>query len=262
MATTTRQQSNNRAAMFHAIAEELGVAPELVGAVAKEQKLRAKDKIAQAVRDYLEAEKAAKQSGSNGGATASQPKEKKAGLTLSQRRALLRLLDSDDGVSPDTMFRALPYEKLVDVGYADRTVLDENGDDVTNDNGIGVYTLSDEGRERAESINPGYRDWSSGETVVLDEDGNPILKDEDGNPIRQPHGTHRRTKAEQAATKAEAEKVAAEAAKAKADADAAKKAKADAKKAEKEAAKAAKDAEAKDATGEQGEDQSKTVVTA
>lgn len=229
---------------IHTIADELKVDPELVGALILEHKLRSKDAVRKAVTDYLAA-----QSGNGASADGSEepkaPRKKKAGLTLSQRRALLRLLDADGvGVSPASAFKSLPYEHLVDIGYADRLVLDENGDDVTNDEGIGVFTLTSEGRERAESINPGYRDWSAGETVVLDDEGEPVVRDEDGNPIRPPAGTHRRTKAELAAEKAKAEAEA----KAKADAEAAKKAEEDA--AKKDEDEDENDVETKDASAE------------
>jgi hypothetical protein len=82
------------------------------------------------------------------------PKPRKAGLTLSQRRALLRLLD-EDAIVPATAFKAMPFEHLVEVGYAE---LDDEG----------AYRLTAEGVERAETINPGYRVWASGETVAGD----------------------------------------------------------------------------------------------
>lgn len=193
---------SNRATRLHAIATEMGVDPELVGVLGKG--LRNDDAIRDAVRKHLDEAKAREESKP---AATAEPKPKKAGLTLSQRRALLRLLDAmDEGVSPASAFKSLPYEKLVDVGYADRTILDENSDDVTNDAGIGVYTLTDEGLDRAMSINPGYRVWASGETVVLDDEGNPVVIDpETGLPIRPPAGTHRTAKQAEAAAKAEAE---------------------------------------------------------
>lgn len=161
----------NRAARLHAIATELGVDPELVGVVGKG--IRNDDAIRDAVRAHLAATAPAPEADDA-------PKKKKAGLTLSQRRALLRLLD-EDGVAPATAFKALPYEHLVEVGYA-----------VLTD---GTYTLTDEGVERAEAVNPGYRVWSAGETVVLDADGQPVVRDENGNAIRPPAGTARAAKA-------------------------------------------------------------------
>jgi hypothetical protein len=250
MATQTQSQSSaqreTRASKLHAIADELGVAPELVASIAKERKLKVtqKDAIIEAVKAYIAAQEG-KDDGKTGDTTPKPEKKKKAGLTLSQRRALLRLLDAmDEGISPDSPFRALPYEHLVEVGYA--TVAD-SGDGEQDDSGdpIRVYTLTDEGLERAESINPGYRDWSSGETVVLDADGNPAVVDsETGEPIRQPHGTHRAAKAAEQAAKAKAEAEA----KAKADAEAAKQAEKDAKAAEKEAEANAKKEQAKEVT--------------
>lgn len=73
-------------------------------------------------------------------------------LTLSQRRALLRLLDDAPFVVPST-FNAKPYEHAVSVGYATR-------------DHVGQYRLTSAGRERAETVNPGYRDWAPGGSVV------------------------------------------------------------------------------------------------
>jgi hypothetical protein len=73
-------------------------------------------------------------------------------LTLSQRRALLRLLDDAPFTVP-SRFNALPYEHHVDVGYATK---DDHG----------CFRLTPAGRERAEGINPGYRDWEPGGSVV------------------------------------------------------------------------------------------------
>lgn len=172
--------SSNRAARLHTIASEMGVDPELVGVCGRG--LRSDDKIRAAVQAYLDAQA--------GESTTETKKERKPGLTLSQRRALLRLLD-EDSVVPQSAFRALPYEHLVEVGLA----VKGEGDDA-------AYSLTDEGQERAESINPGYRVWAAGETVVLDDEGNPVVRDEDGNPVRPPAGTHRQTKAEREAERA------------------------------------------------------------
>lgn len=73
-------------------------------------------------------------------------------LTLSQRRALLRLLDDAPFTVP-TQFNAQPYEHHVSIGYATR---DDHG----------CYRLTPVGRERAASINPGYRNWEPGGSVV------------------------------------------------------------------------------------------------
>jgi hypothetical protein len=196
-----RKNRNNAASMLHSIAEELGCAPELVGAVKKELKLRKRDDIKHAVQERIakmaeqDAPSEPKTAEAADGAEvktdeAKPKKEAKPGLTLSQRRALLKLLDGAQ--QPATQFKALPYEKFVDVGYADRVILDENGDDVTNDAGIGVYTLTPQGRARAESINPGYRVWAAGETVAGDES-------------RPEAGTWRASKAAAEAAKAKAE---------------------------------------------------------
>jgi hypothetical protein len=146
----------NAAARIHAIAEELGCAPELVAAVRAELKLRKFDDVRHAVIERLSRESAKGET-----TDPDQPrekKEKKAGLTLSQRRALLRLLD-EGSIAPASAFKALPYEHLVGCGYA--VAAETEGDDA-----LQAYTLTDEGRERAESINPGYRVWAQGESVV------------------------------------------------------------------------------------------------
>lgn len=79
-------------------------------------------------------------------------KEKAAPLTLSQRRALLRLQQT--GVwFPTTGFAALPFEHLADHGLADR--VDGGG-----------FRPTEKGRAR--EINPGYATWSAGETVAND----------------------------------------------------------------------------------------------
>lgn len=102
-------------------------------------------------------------------------KQRTPGLTLSQRRALLRLLD-EGSHTPASEFRALPFVYLVEVGYAK-----QKGD---------AFSLTKAGQARAESVNPGYRDWSAGETVVTDGEGNVA----ETNP-RPKHGTHRAERA-------------------------------------------------------------------
>lgn len=145
----------NAAARIHAIAEELGCAPELVAAVRAELKLRKFDDVRHAVIERLSSASA---KGETTEPASGGDKKKKAGLTLSQRRALLRLLD-EGSIAPTSAFKALPYEHLVGCGYA--VAAETEGDDA-----LQAYTLTDEGRERAESINPGYRVWAQGESVV------------------------------------------------------------------------------------------------
>lgn len=72
-------------------------------------------------------------------------------LTLSQRRALLHALDYAPFVVESRQTRSA-YDHLVDVGYA--TLADDG------------YRLSDAGRARAVSVNPGYRDWKPGGSVA------------------------------------------------------------------------------------------------
>lgn len=91
-------------------------------------------------------------------------KPKAAPLTLSQRRALLRL-QQNDAWTPPTAFAALPYEHLVAHGLA-TAELDSDGPT--------RYVATDAGRAR--TINPGYADWQAGETVAAD-------------PTRPPHGS-------------------------------------------------------------------------
>jgi hypothetical protein len=156
---------NNAAARIHAIAEELGCAPELVARIRAEHGIRRFDALQVAVEAHLSSaarETASADDPSETPADAT-PKERKASLTLSQRRALLRLLD-ETTVTPASAFKALPYDRHVEAGYA--TVTD------------GAYTLTAKGRERAETLNPGYRVWSAGETVA-------------GDPTRPTAGTHK-----------------------------------------------------------------------
>lgn len=95
------------------------------------------------------------------------PREKQAPLTLSQRRALLRL-QQNDVWAPASGFAALPYEHLVVHGLASLV-------------GDGLYAATEKGRNR--TINPGYANWSAGETVA-------------GDPTRPVHGTARIAKAQ------------------------------------------------------------------
>ena len=126
--------------MLHAIAEELGCDPELVGVAGRG--LRKRADITKAARAYIKA------------TAGDEPKrERKASLTLSQRRALVKL--QAEPQNPATAFKAQPYDHLVQVGYATRQ-------------GDGSFVLTDEGRARAESINPLYVVWSAGESVAGD----------------------------------------------------------------------------------------------
>lgn len=82
-------------------------------------------------------------------------------LTLSQRRALLRGLDADGKVvAVASDFRAQPFRHLVTVGYAVET-------------SALSFRLTAAGTRRAIAVNPGYRAWASGETVV-DDDTRPV----------------------------------------------------------------------------------------
>lgn len=72
-------------------------------------------------------------------------------LTLSQRRALLHALDYAPFVVESKQTSAA-YDHLVAVGYA--TLADDG------------YRLTSTGKARAESVNPGYREWKPGGSVV------------------------------------------------------------------------------------------------
>lgn len=172
---------NNAAARIHAIATELGCDPELVGAIRKEAGIRRFDALKAAVVAHLSRETATDEPVSED--QPSEPKVKKASLTLSQRRALLRLLD-ERAIRPASGFKALPFEHLVSVGYATAMTDEPEGEC--------LYTLTESGVERAQSINPGYRIWSSGETVA-------------GDPTRPIAGTYRtkRIESEEASTEVE-----------------------------------------------------------
>lgn len=161
-------RSNSRARMFHTIADELGCAPELVGAVAVELKLKKRVDVVEAVKARLSSASANETTGDEAGEK--QAKPKKASLTLSQRRALLRLQD-ETAVVPGSPFKALPYIHLIEVGLA-----------VASEDGI---VLTADGVERAASINPGYRVWAQGESVV---EGGTINASGDRRP---PAGTKR-----------------------------------------------------------------------
>lgn len=77
-------------------------------------------------------------------------------LTLSQRRALLRGQDAEGRVvTVASAFRAQPFRHLVAVGYAVET------SELS-------FRLTAAGRARADAVNPGYRAWAAGETVVAD----------------------------------------------------------------------------------------------
>jgi hypothetical protein len=82
---------------------------------------------------------------------------KKAPLTLSQRRAVLRLASLPKGATeaPATAFRALPLDRLVEAGLATRA---EPADEAPH----GAYSLTDAGRARADEINPKWLTWTSG----------------------------------------------------------------------------------------------------
>ncbi|WP_445151139.1 hypothetical protein [Baekduia sp. Peel2402] len=81
---------------------------------------------------------------------------KKAPLTLSRRRALLRLaaLPKGTGEAPTSGFRALPLDGLVEAGLATR-------EEPTDDAPHGTYTISDAGLARAGETNPKWLTWTA-----------------------------------------------------------------------------------------------------
>jgi hypothetical protein len=154
---TTTKTRRTFASVCHGIAERFELDPEQVAAIAAEADLPKRVSSETRLVELVEAWIARRAAEADDAPKTDGPKpraEKKPGLTLSQRRALLRLLDALDGVAPASAFKALPYEHLVECGYAVNT--------------DGVYTLTDAGTARATSINPGYRVWASGETVAGD----------------------------------------------------------------------------------------------
>ena len=146
---------------LHAIAEELGCDPELVAAQAATHKPRSTADLKALVVAYLanEAPKVDEPVEDDEPA----PRTKRASLTLSQRRALVKL--QAEPQNPPSAFRALPYDYLETVGLARR--LED-----------GTFVLTHAGVERAAEINPLYVRWSAGESVA-------------GDPTRPPAGTHR-----------------------------------------------------------------------
>lgn len=122
-----------------------------------------------------EAEKAAK-------AEERKNRPKKAPLTLSQRRALLKLGDAGaKGIVPKSDFNALPLQHLVNVELAETKSVKVDGPPVTV-KGEGdkpdttkpgpkvdatAYVLSAKGKERVKDINPKWLDWKpEGSTPV------------------------------------------------------------------------------------------------
>lgn len=103
---------------------------------------------------------------------------KKAPLTLSQRRALLKL--GDGPVTPTTDFNRLPYEHLVSVGLAETKTVKIDGPTVKETVGEGddkkvvekpgpkvdavQYSLTDTGKARVGEINPKWKDWKPAAT--------------------------------------------------------------------------------------------------
>lgn len=108
---------------------------------------------------------------------------KKAPLTLSQRRALLKLGDAGaKGIVPKTDFNALPYQHLVGVELAETKTVKVDGPEIvvkgegdkpdTTKPGPKVeataYVLSATGKERVKEINPKWLDWKPDATPAAD----------------------------------------------------------------------------------------------
>jgi small-conductance mechanosensitive channel len=136
------------------------------------------DTAKNAVKTAREADKAAK-------AEARANRPKKAAMTLSQRRALLKL--GDGPITPHTAFNQLPLQHLVSVGLAqvevvevpeeytevvEKTETKGEGDDAkevtikvkekkTRQVERNQYSLTDEGTARVGELNPKWKTWSA-----------------------------------------------------------------------------------------------------
>lgn len=104
---------------------------------------------------------------------------KKASLTLSQRRAILKLGDGPQ--TPATDFNRLPYEHLVGVGLAETKSVKIDGPTIKETVGEGddkkvvekpgpkvdalQYSLTDKGKERVGEINTKWKDWKPAATA-------------------------------------------------------------------------------------------------
>jgi hypothetical protein len=109
---------------------------------------------------------------------------KKAPLTLSQRRALLKL--GDGAATPSTDFNRLPYEHLVSVGLAQTKTVKIDGPTIKETTGEGEdkkvvekpgpkvdavqYSLTDAGKARVSEINPKWKDWKPAATAPANGD--------------------------------------------------------------------------------------------
>lgn len=110
---------------------------------------------------------------------------KKAPLTLSQRRALLKL--GEAAQTPSTEFNRLPFEHLVSVGLAQTKTVKIDGPTIKETTGEGddkktvekpgpkvdavQYSLTDTGKERVGEINPKWREWKPAASAAAT-DGN------------------------------------------------------------------------------------------
>lgn len=137
----------------------------------------------QAVAKAKEAVTAAKDAEKERRAEERKNRPKKAALTLSQRRALLKL--GDAAQVPSTEFNKLPYEHLVSVGLAQTKTVKIDGPPVKTTEGEGddkktvekpgpkvdstQYSLTDTGKERVKEINPKWRDWKPAATETATE---------------------------------------------------------------------------------------------
>jgi hypothetical protein len=176
-----------KTALTKASAAEKGKEGDEAKAAAKDTKA-AQARVDSATKAVDSAEKAVATAKENVGKVRDAEKErkaeerknrpKKAPLTLSQRRALLKL--GEAAQVPKTDFNALPFEHLVSVGLAqtkdvkvDGPVIKETtgeGDDkkVVEKPGPKVdakqYSLTDTGKARVSEINPKWRDWKPAAT--------------------------------------------------------------------------------------------------
>lgn len=143
-----------------------------------EQLTAAVEQAAQATKDVraqVQADKkAAKEAEKAKRAEERANRPKKAPLTLSQRRAVLKLAESP--LRPTTDMNRTPLDYLVSVGLAQVTEVDHEvsetvknpkaGEDGQPDTiektstvKLGEYTLTDEGKTRAGELNPKWKTW-------------------------------------------------------------------------------------------------------
>lgn len=153
------------------------------------------DQVAAEVKTARDAVKAAREVDKVARAEERKNQPKKASMTLSQRRALLKL--GDGPITPHTAFNQLPLQYLVSVGLAqvevvkvpeeyqetvEQTETVGEGDDAkevttkvketrTREIERNQYSLSEAGQARVGEINPKWKTWRSPSAVTGDNVG-------------------------------------------------------------------------------------------